>query len=113
MTRSRWGSPARRWPRTWARSGCTIGALEVAHTGQLEQCGAAQAAAACETQSPIGAPVQLRSLLDSSYDDYSDGRIVRSIYAQDGEGNWFDTSRGTVSDGGHVVPVVGLLDEEA
>ena len=79
----------------------TIGvqAPEVAHTGQLEQCGAAQATSRLKSQLPIGAPVQLRSLLDSSYDDYSDGRIVRSIYAQDGEGNWFDTSRGTVSDG--------------
>ena len=35
----------------------------------------------------------------TSNDDYSGGRIVRSLYAQDEEGNWYDTSRGTVSDG--------------
>ena len=35
----------------------------------------------------------------TSNDDYSGGRIVRSLYAQDEEGNWYDTSRGTVSEG--------------
>lgn len=79
----------------------TIGvqAPEVAHNGDAAQCGAKQATDALKTQLPVGSPVQLRSVYDSSYDDYSDGRIVRSLYAQDDDGNWYDTSRSTVSNG--------------
>lgn len=79
----------------------TIGvqAPEVAHNGDLAQCGAKQATDALKAQLPVGSAVQLRSVYDSSYDDYSDGRIVRSLYARDDDGNWYDTSRGTVSNG--------------
>ena len=52
-----------------------------------------------EIPGPGGTPIQLRALKGTSYDEYSGGRIVRSIYAQDGEGNWFDTARQMVSAG--------------
>jgi endonuclease YncB( thermonuclease family) len=79
----------------------TIGvqAPEVAHNGSLAECGAAQATTRLKDQLPTGGRVQTRSVDVNSYDDYSGGRIVRSLYAQDQEGNWYDTSRGTVSDG--------------
>lgn len=79
----------------------TIGvqAPEVAHSGKKAQCGSAQAKAALQKLAPTGTPIQLRALAGTSYDDYSGGRIVRSIYAQDSEGNWFDTARQLVSDG--------------
>ena len=79
----------------------TIGvqAPEVEHTGQQAQCGSAQAKTALKSLAPTGTPIQLRALKGTSYDDYSGGRIVRSIYAQDEEGNWFDTARQLVSDG--------------
>ena len=51
------------------------------------------------TQLPVGSRVQTRSVDVKSYDDYSGGRIIRSLYARDGEGNWYDTSRGTMSNG--------------
>ncbi len=60
---------------------------------------AAQATDRLRAQLPTGARVQTRSVDVASNDDYSVGRIVRSLYAQDEEGNWYDTSRGTVSDG--------------
>ena len=62
------------------------------------QCGAEVAKAALVSLLPKGTPVQLRSLNDTSYDTARD-RILRSLYAQDVEGNWFDTSRQLVSDG--------------
>ncbi len=71
----------------------------MAHTGQQAQCGSAQAKNALKSLAPTGTPIQLRALKGTSYDDYSGGRIVRSIYAQDEEGNWFDTARQLVSDG--------------
>lgn len=79
----------------------TIGiqAPEVRHDDQLAQCGSAQARSALRALLPSGTPVQLRALDGQSGDRYSGGRIVRSIYAMDGEGNWFDTSRQLVSDG--------------
>jgi endonuclease YncB( thermonuclease family) len=75
-----------------------INAPEVAHDSQAEQCGAAQAKTALRQLAPKGTPLQLRALFDTSYDDKR-GRVVRSIYAQDSEGNWFDTARQLVSDG--------------
>ena len=75
-----------------------INAPEVAHDSQPEQCGAAQAETALRSLAPRGTPLQLRALYDTSYDDTRD-RVVRSIYAQDTEGNWFDTARQLVSDG--------------
>ena len=79
----------------------TIGvqAPEVAHNGTLAECGAAQSTQRLTAQLPPGAPVQTRSVQVTSNDDYSGGRIVRSLYGQDEEGNWYDTSRGTVSEG--------------
>ena len=79
----------------------TIGvqAPEVAHTGTLAECGSAQSTQKLKAQLPPGAPVQTRSVQVTSNDDYSGGRIVRSLYAQDEEGNWYDSSRGTVSEG--------------
>ena len=79
----------------------TIGvqAPEVAHTGTLAECGSAQSTQKLQAVLPTGAPVQTRSVQVTSNDDYSGGRIVRSLYAQDEEGNWYDSSRGTVSDG--------------
>ena len=75
-----------------------INAPEVAHDSQAEQCGAAQAETALRRLAPRGTPLQLRALYDTSYDG-DRGRVVRSIYAQDTEGNWFDTARQLVSDG--------------
>lgn len=62
------------------------------------QCGAQAATDALGTLLPKGTPVQLRSLNGTSYDT-ARARILRSLYAQDAEGNWFDTSRQLVSDG--------------
>jgi hypothetical protein len=62
------------------------------------QCGAEVAKAALGSLLPKRTPVQLRSLNGTSYDT-DRGRILRSLYAQDVEGNWFDTSRQLVSDG--------------
>ncbi len=75
-----------------------INAPEVDHGSQPEQCGSAQAESALRTLAPVGTPLQLRALDSTSY-DAARGRVVRSIYAQDGEGNWFDTARQLVSDG--------------
>lgn len=79
----------------------TIGvqAPETGHDGLKAQCGAAQAKAALKAAVPPGTPLQLRALEGTSYDRYSGGRIVRSIYARDDEGNWFDTARKLVSNG--------------
>ena len=60
---------------------------------------AARRPTGCRASSRSGHAVQTRSVSVNSNDDYSSGRIVRSLYAQDEEGNWYDTSRGTVSDG--------------
>ncbi len=76
----------------------TIG-VQAPEVGLPAECGAAQATDRLRAQLPPGAPVQARSVLVTSNDDYSGGRIVRSLYGQDEEGNWYDTSRGTVSDG--------------
>ncbi len=79
----------------------TIGiqAPEVKHSGQQAQCGSAEAEARLEQLLTRGTPVQLRSLDPTSFDTHSGGRIIRSIYALDEEGNWFDTSRQLVTDG--------------
>ncbi len=79
----------------------TIGiqAPEVEHTGQQEQCGAAEAEARLKSLLPYGTAVQLRAMDPTSWDNHSGGRIIRSIYALDEEGNWFDTSRQLVTDG--------------
>ncbi len=79
----------------------TIGvqAPEVAHSGTAAECGAAQATQHLRAQLPVGARVQTRSVDVRSKDDYSGGRIVRSLYARDHEDNWYDTSRQPVSDG--------------
>ncbi|MGB8022236.1 MAG: fibronectin type III domain-containing protein [Candidatus Nanopelagicales bacterium] len=79
----------------------TIGvqAPETGHDGGTAQCGSAQAKAALKVAAPPGTQLQLRALEGTSYDRYSGGRIVRSIYARDDEGNWFDTARKLVSNG--------------
>ncbi len=76
----------------------TIG-VQAPEVGTPPECGAAQATDRLRAQLPPGAPVQARSVEVTSNDDYSGGRIIRSLYGQDEEGNWYDTSRGTVSDG--------------
>lgn len=75
----------------------TIG-VQAPETSPAE-CGASQAKARLRGLLPVGDRVQTRSIDVRSFDDHSGGRIVRSLYAQDEEGNWYDTSRGTVSDG--------------
>ena len=79
----------------------TIGvqAPEVEHDSQAAQCGSSQAKNELRGLAPAGTPIQLRALKGTSNDDYSGGRIVRTIYAQDEEGNWFDTARDLVSRG--------------
>jgi len=73
----------------------TIG-VNAPETGE---CGAAQAEGRLRSVLPKGSRVQTRALDVASYDDYSGGRIARSLYARDQEGNWYDTSRNSVSDG--------------
>lgn len=78
-----------------------INAPEVKHDSQPEQCGAAQAEDALRALLPPGAPLQLRALDADSYDS-TRGRLLRSVYTQDAEGNWYDTARELVS-AGHVL----------
>ncbi len=75
-----------------------INAPEVEHGSQPEQCGAAQAESALRGLLAPGAPLQLRALDATSYDS-DRNRLLRSVYTQDSEGNWFDTARLLVSQG--------------
>ncbi len=75
-----------------------VNSPEVKHSGQREQCGAAQAKSRMGAIVPSGTSVQLRARKGTSFDN-TRGRLVRSIYAQDDEGNWYDTARQLVSDG--------------
>ena len=79
----------------------TIGvqAPEVAHSGKIAECGAAEATDRLRATFPIGSAIQTRSVSPESRDDYTGGRIIRSLYAQDAEGNWYDTTRQTMRDG--------------
>lgn len=66
---------------------------------EIGECGAAKAKGRLGDELPVGSRVQTRSLDVRSNDDHSGGRLIRSLYALDREGNWYDTSRQTVSDG--------------
>jgi endonuclease YncB( thermonuclease family) len=75
----------------------TIG-INAPETSPSPQCGGPQAKSLLKALVPEGTPLQLRALAGTSY-DADRGRPVRSIYALDEEGNWFDTARQIVSDG--------------
>ena len=80
----------------------TIGvqAPEVAHNGTAGRVRLRPVDQTAEGPAPGRGPRSRRARCSvTSNDDYSGGRIVRSLYAQDEEGNWYDTSRGTVSEG--------------
>ena len=68
-----------------------------------EQCRSSLATAALASVLPRGTTVQLRSLsVRSVEDDYSGGRLARSVYYQDATGNWVDAGR-TVMASGHAM----------
>ncbi len=64
------------------------------------ECGGAEAKALLKSLAPSGTPIQLRAQKGTSFDT-TDGRarLVRSVYAQDDEGNWYDISRQLVGSG--------------
>jgi endonuclease YncB( thermonuclease family) len=69
----------------------------------LEQCRAGAATAALAAVLPIGTPVQLRSLnVHSIEQDYSGGRLARTVYRQDAGGGWVDAGRAVLA-GGHAM----------
>lgn len=69
----------------------------------LEQCRASSAKAALAAVLPPGTPVQLRSIsVRSVEDDYSGGRLARSVYYRDAGGQWVDSGRAVLG-GGHAM----------
>ena len=65
-----------------------------------EQCRSSLATAALASVLPLGTTVQLRSLsVRSVEDDYSGGRLARSVYYQDATGNWVDAGRAVMASG--------------
>ncbi|HYN57605.1 MAG TPA: lamin tail domain-containing protein [Motilibacterales bacterium] len=69
----------------------------------LQQCHADAARAALEAVLPPGTQVQLRSISIRSVEDgYSGGRLARSVYYQDGAGQWVDAGRAVLT-GGHAM----------
>ena len=65
-----------------------------------EQCRSSLATAALASVLTRGATVQLRSLsVRSVEDDYSGGRLARSVYYQDATGNWVDAGRAVMASG--------------
>jgi hypothetical protein len=64
------------------------------------ECGGADAKALLKDLAPSGTPIQLRAQKGTSYDT-TDGRsrLVRSVYGQDEEGNWYDISRQLIGSG--------------
>jgi endonuclease YncB( thermonuclease family) len=69
----------------------------------LEQCRASAATEALAAVLPVGTPVQLRSInVRSVENDYSGGRLARSVYYQDATGAWVDAGRAVLA-GGHAM----------
>ena len=68
-----------------------------------EQCRASAATDSLKAVLPVGTAVQLRSISARSIEaDYSGGRLARSVYFQDGSGQWVDAGRAVLS-GGHAM----------
>jgi endonuclease YncB( thermonuclease family) len=76
-------------------------APEEAHgAGSLDQCRASAATAVLSAQLPKGTRVQLRAIAVTSRDDrYSGGRLVRTVYRQDANGQWVDVGRALAASG--------------
>ncbi len=69
----------------------------------LEQCRASAATAALKAVLPAGTPVQLRSInVRSVEDQYSGGRLARSVYYQSASGTWVDAGPAVLT-GGHAM----------
>lgn len=69
----------------------------------LAQCHAGAATAALAAQLPSGTPVQLRAISSRSVEqDYSGGRLARTVYRPDGSGGWVDAGRAVLA-GGHAM----------
>ncbi len=65
-----------------------------------EQCRSSLATATLASVLPVGTAVQLRSLSARSVeDDYSGGRLARSVYYQDPSGEWVDAGRAVMASG--------------
>ena len=68
-----------------------------------EQCRASSATDALKANLPPGTRVQLRSISTRSVEqEYSGGRLARTVYYQDGSGQWVDAGRAVLS-GGHAM----------
>ncbi|MCU0284058.1 MAG: lamin tail domain-containing protein [Candidatus Nanopelagicales bacterium] len=66
----------------------------------LEQCLASAATQALKAALPLGTTVQLRSIsVRSREDDYSGGRLARTVYRQDATGQWVDVGRAVMASG--------------
>lgn len=66
----------------------------------LEQCRASAATAALAAQLPQGTPVQLRSTSARSVEnEYSGGRLARTVYYQSAGGEWVDAGRAVLAAG--------------
>jgi endonuclease YncB( thermonuclease family) len=66
----------------------------------LEQCLSSRATAALAAVLPIGTPVQLRSISARSVEqDYSGGRLARSVYYEASPGTWVDAGRAVMASG--------------
>jgi endonuclease YncB( thermonuclease family) len=69
----------------------------------LEQCRASSATAALAAVLPVGTPVQLRSIaVRSTEDDYSGGRLARTVYYEASPGVWVDAGHAVLA-GGHAM----------
>lgn len=66
----------------------------------LEQCKASAAKQALTAALPVGTRVELRSLAATSVEDqYSGGRLARTVYALDSSGHWVDAGRAVLTAG--------------
>jgi endonuclease YncB( thermonuclease family) len=78
-----------------------------------DQCRSASATAALAATLPVGTRVQLRSIsVRSVEDDYSGGRLARSVYYEDGSGAWVDAGRAVMASGHAMWFPHGTGDEE-
>ena len=69
----------------------------------LEQCKASAATSALKSALPVGTVVELRSISPRSVEQqYSGGRLARTVYARAASGEWVDVGR-TVLSGGHAM----------
>ncbi|HEX6887145.1 MAG TPA: lamin tail domain-containing protein [Candidatus Nanopelagicales bacterium] len=79
----------------------------------LEQCRASAATAALKAVLPVGTPVQLRSISARSVEnDYSGGRLARTVYYQDRSGTWVDAGRAVMASGTAMWFPFSALDPE-